>query len=140
MPRQIIPRAVIIERLKSWLINTEKYLAFLGGELNLAQRFLIAPPPPIPEEEHIRRYPEIFNFKVDVLENAMVRLKIYELYIDLVKLMCLRRGIHFVPAPNENRDQVGFLLQQYWNQCTHATPDYYGNVMKLVEAVNDAPI
>jgi hypothetical protein len=128
--RQIVPAACIRDVAASDLRPTRVKFRFLAEQFPVAQKIVVAPPPPIPSADHIRRFPEIFDFAQHPLEDASVRLKIYDIYLDTLSHCAAEAGMRFIAPPGECRDRDGYLLERYWNQCTHATADYYDPVLK----------
>lgn len=127
--RQILPtremRAVLASLLERTLVVTR----LIAAELPKARRFYLPPPPPIPSEDHIRKSPEIFDFSACGVEDAGVRLKIYNLYIEKVSAFCQANGLEFIAPVAENRDRDGFLREPFWEGNTHANADYYRAVV-----------
>jgi len=126
--RQVVPRAVIRQLLQEGMVTTQLTLKTLAGLFPRAQRFVVAPPPPIASEAQIRSHPEIFDFARYGVEDPSVRLKVYEIMLDLLTGMATEAGYQFMPPPAENRDAQGFLTEPYWNISTHAQPAYYAPV------------
>ena len=128
--RQIIPRSTIYKQLLVVKPMIEAEIRALKSNIPNANIFFIAPPPPIPSEAHISKFPEIFDFNKHVLEDKWLRLKVYNLYLELLTLISIECAIHFLPPPSECIDEHGFLKEIFWNGCTHASPDYYKFVMQ----------
>lgn len=123
--RQIIPLSVMRETLRSKLERALLVTRLIAGQVPQAQRFYVAPPPPIPSEEHIRGTPEVFDFGQQGIERASVRLKLYQLYLEIVAAFCAEAGLTYLAPPAEHRDEQNFLKEAFWAGCTHASPDYY---------------
>lgn len=123
--RQIIPAATMAGIVRGLLERTLLVTRLIAAELPRAQRYCLAPPPPIASEAQIRTNPAIFDFDANGIEDAGVRLKIYSLYVELLAEFCAAQGLSFLPPRPENRDGRGFLAEPYWNGSTHATPEYY---------------
>ena len=125
--RQIIPAVEMKEKMRSLLERPFFVTRTIAAQVPKAKRYYLPPPPPIPSEEHMRNNSEVFDFRNGV-ENAGVRLKIYNLYLDLLRAFCQQIGITFLPPVAANCDEHGFLREAYWAGCTHATPDYYAGI------------
>lgn len=123
--RQIIPLPVMRGILRTALERTFLVTRLISDQLPLAQRFYVAPPPPIGSDAHIRGNPEVFDFSVNEIEPASVRMKIYQLYLELVAAFCADAGLAYLPPRLEHCDERGFLDEPFWSGCTHATVDYY---------------
>jgi len=123
--RQILPLSLIHQIIAESLTLTQLTVAYLARTLPQAERFFVAPPPPIRSEAHIRGQPEIFDFSRAKVEDARVRLKIYEVYLDCLAQAVQPTGVTLLLPPPEHRDAQDFLAQPCWHMCTHATSDYY---------------
>ena len=138
--RQVVPRAVIRQLLQEGMATTQLTLKVLAGLFPLAQRRVVAPPPPIASETQIRSHPEIFDFNRYGVEDAGVRLKVYEIMLDLLQAMATEAGYTYLPPPPQNRDAQGFLSEPYWNIATHAQPAYYAPVWAQLGALRHASV
>lgn len=138
--RQVVPRAVIRQLLQEGMATTQLTLRVLAGLFPLAQRRVVAPPPPIASEAQIRSHPEIFDFNRHGVEDAGVRLKVYEIMLDLLQAMATQAGYTYLPPPPQNRDAQGFLAEPYWNIATHAQPAYYAPVWAQLGAPRHASV
>ena len=138
--RQVIPRKVIVNFLRKQMSYTQLSLGTLSKELSLTQKYFIAPPPPIPSEEHIKKSPEVFNLEKDVLEDKYVRLKIYNIYTELLQEFCEMNDVLLIKAPEDTLDSERFLKEEYWYHSTHAQPNYYGRVLHSIGLPIHAPI
>lgn len=127
--RQLLPLAhmgsIIADLLRNAALATEA----LAHELPLARKYCVATPPPIPSEEHIRKFPEIFDFKKYAIEDRFVRLKLYRLQMQYMAEFCARIGLEFIPPPASTVDAQGFLREDYWLGCTHASAGYYKDIV-----------
>ncbi len=123
--RQVLPLTLMHELLSQALVPTQLTLAYLARLLPRAQKFCVAPPPPIPCNTHIRGLPEVFDFSRHPVEEPGVRLKIYEVYVECLARAVQPLGVTLLPAPAEHRDSQGFLREPLWFSCTHATTGYY---------------
>lgn len=131
--KQILPfsqmKAIVMGLMHPALRTT----AVLAQQLPLAAKYALAPPPPIPADDHIRKFPEIFDFEQHGVEDPFVRLKIHRLQTQLIRDFCAAQGITFLPGPRAKSDDDGFLREEYWNHCTHATADYYSDLANELE-------
>jgi hypothetical protein len=123
--RQIIPLAVMRETLRSSLERTLLVTRLIAEQAPRAQRFYLAPPPPIPSDAHMRSSPEVFDFSRHEIERASVRLKIYRVYLEILAAFCAERGLTYLPPRTEHCDEQGFLAEAFWAGSTHASPEYY---------------
>jgi hypothetical protein len=127
--RQVIPLREMQAILRGLLERTLLVTRLIAAELPRARRYYLPPPPPIPSEAQIRTNPAIFDFDANGIESASVRLKIYNLYLEIAAAFCEANGITFLPLPAAHRDDAGFLREAYWEGSTHATPDYYAPIV-----------
>ena len=123
--RQMLPLSLMRQIVAESLTLTQLTVAYLARTLPRAQKFFVAPPPPIPSEAHIRSQPEIFDFSRVKVEDARLRLKIYEVYLECLAQAVQPAGVTLLLPPPEHRDAQGFLAKPWWHMCTHATSDYY---------------
>ena len=128
--RQIIPRSAIYKQLMVVKPIIETEIRTLKTYISNANIFFVAPPPPIPSEDHIRKFPEIFNFNENVLEDKWLRLKIYKLYLEILAIICGECNVKLLMPPSECIDKCGFLKEIFWTGCTHASPNYYEFVIQ----------
>lgn len=145
--RQPVPARFVRKRIEASLALTRLTVAFLAGQLPRAQRFFVAPPPPIPSEAHIRAHPEGFDFAGRAIEHPRVRLKVYEAYLDALADLCAASGVTLLRTPARQRDAEGFLVEPMWYGCTHARPESYAPVyaelgvrLEPTEAVAEAAL
>ncbi len=128
--RQILPLADMRTIVAGLLRGTLSTTRLLAGQLGKAQRYYLAPPPPNPSEAYVRSHPAVFDFTETGVEDATVRLKLYELYLELVADFCREESLTFLPPPPGTRDAKGFLIEALWNGATHAAPAYYDSVVR----------
>jgi hypothetical protein len=127
--RQIIPLSVMRETLRSMLERTLLVTRLIAAQAPRAQRFYLAPPPPIPSDAQMRSDPEIFDFERHEIERASVRLKIYRIYLEIIEAFCAETGLTYLPPRAEHCDEQGFLAEPFWFRTTHATPEYYSGIV-----------
>lgn len=128
---QVVPREVVLQHF-------DFSARLLGVKLGLLRQYLgdvplywFAPPPPIPSHEHIAAFPEGFRMAERGITHPWVRLKIYRAYVQTLAAVVQAQAAHAVLAPRSCTDEHGFLLQPYWNQCTHASPGFYSEACHL---------
>jgi hypothetical protein len=131
--RQILPLAVMKSILSLLLSNASLAMEALARQLPLARKYCVSAPPPIPSEDHIRKFPEIFDFKTQEIEEKSIRLKIYKLYMEYMIDFSRRNSIDFIDSSTLNIDEEGFLKEEYWDGCTHASPHYYKDIVESLK-------
>ena len=97
--------------------------------------FVLCPPPPINDEEHINKYPGAFSGRIKKfgLSSAEFRMKIWLMYADILEIECKRSGFNFLESPFAARAE-GYLAEQYRNDDpTHGNPSYGELVLKDLE-------
>ncbi len=95
-------------------------------------------PPPVPSEEHIRKFPGVFRDRMAAcgVSPAALRYKLWRLQSELVQEACAAEGIVFVPVPDEARDDSGFLSETAWNpDPTHGNAWYGACVLRHIAAI-----
>ena len=128
--RQTIPLAEMKDILRRRLSRSQVAMRLAAQRLPAARCYYLTPPPPIPSAEQIGSQPEIFDFSKRPVESKFIRLKIYNVYVELMSIFCSENGILFIPPQSENCDESGFLLDRFWLGCTHATPEYYSRIVE----------
>jgi hypothetical protein len=128
--KQILPLAQVRTIVSRLLAKSTLSTRALAKQLPLAKKYYIAPPPPIPSDDHIRKYPEIFDFETHGIEDKNVRLKIYLIQTQFMSEICKNNGLEFLGAVPSNTDNAGFLAEEYWEGCTHASATYYVDIVK----------
>jgi hypothetical protein len=123
--RQILPLRDMTDVLRTAMTPAMTVTRILAGQLSRAQGYCLAPPPPIPSEAQIRGQPEVFDFNACGVEAASVRLKIYNLYVEVLEAFAREIGLTFLPPRSEARDEAGFLKEEFWAGSTHAAAPYY---------------
>lgn len=131
--RQVIGSNVIQQILSRALERVRVRLTIIRNLMSKTNLQVVAPPPPIPSTEHLHLHSECFNFALRPLEDRWVRLKVYKLYIEEVRSMCVALGLGFIEPPAQCVDADGFLLEPYWHQATHAEPAYYQPIREAWE-------
>lgn len=127
--RQVVRYEDLFIFFKNLLMGADIKIKLLKNILPSMPFYFVAPPPPIPSEDHIKRFPEVFDFVSNKLNNSFVRLKIYLVYLDVLSDFCLNNDIKIVLPPPDCIDSFGFLLEKFWNHATHAQPSYYNYIV-----------
>lgn len=121
----IVPRAAVIDFFSNGLIMLGRKFQLILPLFKSLDVHFVAPPPPIPSEEQIAKFPEIFKLNEFPLNPAFFRLKIYRAYVETLENICRSYGVGFIHPPQSCLDENGFLAESYWAHCTHANPEYY---------------
>ena len=122
---QAVIRAAVADMIAKSSLSTQA----LARELPKARKLYLSIPPPIPSEEHIRKFPEIFDFKTHGIEDPVIRLKIHRVQMQLMRDLCAASGIAYVDTSPGKTDDQGYLQEAYWDGCTHASVDYYRDIV-----------
>lgn len=128
--KQILPlreMRAIVDRL---IFRSTLSTRALARQVPLAKKYYIPPPPPIPSDDHIRKFPEIFDFKKHNIEDKNIRLKIYLIQLQLMAEICKNSDIITLDDRSSKVDDAGFLIEKYWEGCTHATAEYYASIVE----------
>lgn len=132
--RQIVPRSVIGQLIAQSFQRIRPRLALLCAALPQSKKYVVAPPPPIPSEDHLSQHSESFDFKIRPLEDKWVRLKVYRIYIEELEKLCSHLGLTLIRAPMRTIDRDGFLLSELWYHATHAQPAYYKGIFEAFDS------
>lgn len=87
--------------------------------------FVLPAPPPIRSEEHIYGHPEIFDFNKHRLQPALFRLKLHTAFVEAQSQIAKAVNGQMLMPPAWALDSEGFLAEDFWFGCTHASPNYY---------------
>lgn len=126
---QIIPASVIDDFFNAYLPSIVARLELLKGVFPQLPHFLILPPPPIPSGEHIKKSWDEYTKKDSVIADKWLRLKIYKAYVRMLRKCCDYVGYSVISPPDGKVDSDGFLQEKYWMDATHATPEYYEDII-----------
>lgn len=102
--------------------------------------FHLAPPPPKQDEAHILRHHEK-NFRTRGLKEsgitpAPLRLKLWNLQNHILRDICRKRKIEYVPVPAEAICPRGYLKPEYYaDDATHANMAYGELVLQQLESI-----
>ncbi len=99
--------------------------------------------PPIPSEEHIKKYPGVFKEKINQLgvSPAGFRYKLWRLHSKIMRENCQKMGITFIEVPKESQDDDGLLSEKYWNvDPTHGNALYGDLVLNQIRAIHNMDI
>lgn len=126
--RLFIPSAVMDDVFKTQFDSrrmAELYRAFPG-----ALRLYLNSPPPIPDFDHIRKYPGIFRDKIFMgpAPNDL-RMKLYQMQSKAIRALTDAQGAIFVDPAPELLDAGGFLRSDYFNTDPTHGNIAYGQVM-----------
>lgn len=92
----------------------------------------IEPPPVVPSNDYVRRYPGTFRQKVSELgvSPPSFRWKVWRLCGFIVRDFCTANSIHYVESPPQTRDEQGYLVERAWgNGPTHGNTWYGEQVL-----------
>lgn len=131
---QIIPRNVILDHFRQRLAFLTKWINALTAEIPKIEFFFLGCPPPISSDERINSLSEIDgglkDFKVTA-NNKFIRLKCYHAFIQIQKEIAHFTKINFIDTSTHLVDEYGFLMEEYWHGCSHATPEYYSKLLAI---------
>ena len=94
-------------------------------------------PPPIPDEDHIRRHPRIFRESIAEhgVAPAVLRYKLWRVHSEIFREACEAADITFLPVPADMQDADGMMIPGAWNpDPTHGNL-FYG--ARLIEQLVD---
>jgi len=85
--------------------------------------------------ERTRRYREQLIAEIGI-SSPKLRLKLWDLEMRVLRVMCESWGVSFVFAPDEARSVEGFLKPEYYaNDATHANAAYGELVLRQLERI-----
>jgi hypothetical protein len=112
--------AAYVERLRRWMHGFRA--AFPGRAA-----WLLLPPPPLPDPDHIAAHPAVFAEKVATCGVApyAVRHKVWRLQCELMREFAAETGMAVLEAPASALDGEGRLRRDAWgNDAVHASTWY----------------
>ena len=124
-PRQVVPLEVIKRELSVRARATVTYCQILKQLFPHQDVVHLMPPPPIGDEQQLRKNPEIFAYHFDVFGVAppALRLKVYSLYVQILRDELQAVGVRVITAPAQSQVD-GFLRPDSWMESTHANHRY----------------
>jgi hypothetical protein len=128
-PRQIVPVDVVRRELRDRVRPSALHCRLLQARFPDCEVVHVMPPPPIEDDEHIRREPEVYVQVIQMygLAPAPLRRKVYRLYAGVVHDELAPLGVRVLAPPAAAMDD-GYLAPDYWMQATHAN-DRYGRLV-----------
>jgi hypothetical protein len=93
-------------------------------------------PPPIGNDVYVQQYLDpYFKEKPQEIAPRILRYKLWRLHSEIVKQVCSKINVTFVPVPTETLDREGFLRSEgYPGNVTHGN-EWYGE--KVLEQLNN---
>lgn len=132
---EIVPASAVRKRMLSELDRNFDLLKGVRAATT-APMFHMESPPPIPSEEHIRKYPRVFETALQsrALTPALIRWKLWRLQSGLFREFCDANDIEFVAAPSDMMDSDGMLAELAWPfEPTHANRVYGKRQIRQIE-------
>jgi hypothetical protein len=129
-PRQVVPLEVVKRELRGRAKPTVLYCQILRQMFPGLDVVHCMPPPPIGDEQQLRKNPEIFaqHFQLFGVAPPALRLKVYALYAQVLAEELRAVGVRVLAAPAESQVDGGFLRPDSWMESTHAN-HHYGQLL-----------
>ncbi|MBV9914484.1 MAG: hypothetical protein JOZ93_18035 [Sinobacteraceae bacterium] len=125
---EILPSGIVAAWMRQRLAERSFPLMRLIRAQLRGPIWALEPPPPQPDEEHIRSYAEpVFQ---DLISRRGIaprtfRYKLWRLQSLLLKEFYAASGIGFIPVPDGCQDENGMLAKDYWGKdATHANASF----------------
>lgn len=112
---EIVPYRLICSIYRHNLLLAFRLLQQVSDSTG-AQIFHFCPPAPVGDPDHIKKYPgELLRPLIEEfgLAPAILRYKLWRLYVNLVRETCTEYGATFVDVPPESVDAAGFLREEF---------------------------
>lgn len=133
---QYIPKSAIKEKIK---ISTKLFTTYAKTLIDLAPSatpiIQIQSPPLIGSKEHILKHPSGFAEKIEKygISPPLMRKNLYSLHSEVIREYCVELGIGYLLSPEEAKDNLGFLKQEYWaTDPSHANAGYGSLVLAQI--------
>ncbi|WP_145985255.1 hypothetical protein [Altererythrobacter sp. B11] len=96
----------------------------------------VAPPPPFAELDATVNLPRAFVPHLDKgIAPARLRLKLYNVQLELLQAHCRAEEITFMPAPSNATDDAGYLRREFWDKDpTHGNARYGQSVIEQIRS------
>jgi hypothetical protein len=130
----LLPAALALALLEQWCAPHVELLAAYRAAVP-GRLVHLEPPPPVPSEAHIRRYPDSFGDAIAAhgVSPALVRYKFWRLHSQFWRGICARLRVEFMTVPTEMCDADGMLIEAAWNpDPTHGNALYGGAVIAKI--------
>lgn len=133
---ELVPEGALIGTLRARISRSVVPIITALAEITQGPVFLVPPPPPVPDEEHIKAYPSKFGARLQRLGVSPVQLRVKMWLLNRRVLADIAREakIELMPLPPEIFDSQGCLLKRYWNRDPTHGNVAYGEVL-LMDAV-----
>lgn len=130
-----IPVNVMLAVLREKLKATERQLCFFSELFSGFRIVHCESPPPNPDEDFIRKNPGVFSALLEKpgarIAPPLIRLMVWRLQSQVMKLLCDDLGIGYLPCPPETLDAAGFTRPEFWgNDPTHGNVLYGQHVIE----------
>lgn len=101
----------------------------------------LAPPPPKADEAHILRSVETYFIEQGLthygVTDAAIRLKMWRVQTMILRELCGKAGVIFLPSPAETLTPEGFLAPEFYaKDATHANRRYGQSVLNQIAALD----
>ena len=85
-------------------------------------------PAPVPSEEHIRKFPDVFREPIEKygVAPASLRYKLWRINSKLVQNECNAMGVRYLPVPDVTQDADGYLVEAAWYMDPVHANQWYG--------------
>jgi hypothetical protein len=114
----------------------------IAGERTGMKVVHFSPPPPVASDDHIRAWPgdmlraSIAEFG---LAPALLRYKLWLVFIEVIRDVCTANGADFIPPPPESIDANGFMRQEFCaDDPVHGNARYGGLVIQQMIRIASA--
>jgi len=132
---ELVPYALIRKAMLREMAQQRIMLKALCGGVT-TPIVMLAAPPPVPSEEHIRRYPSWFKDKIGEagISPLWLRYKLWRLQTKLAAETAEKLCIEMLPSPAEAADSQGMLREDCWNtDPTHGNATYGEMVWRQID-------
>ncbi len=125
-PRWYIPYNMVKLHFKENLKGVFDTIKAIAEQTPDAKKFVLMPPPPIADSEHLTQYPGVFKDRVKSgIMPKEIRLSCYQIQIELLEELCASLSVTCIYPPKEALDEQGFIAPAYRNaDPTHGNIHY----------------
>jgi hypothetical protein len=120
----LLPYRAVAQMLKEEL---QEFRLFIERLKRLSYRafFHLVPPPPVPDDAFVRsKLPMLPDGQQPEVSPASLRLKLWTVQTAAMQEIVESHGGTLISAPEQSRDDDGFLKKEYWKDAVHANGSY----------------
>jgi hypothetical protein len=132
--RELVPCEIVRSALTAFMQTSNNFsLLDMVRSRTTAPMFHSESPPPIPSEEHIRKFARKFEDRIAQFGVAPgnVRWKLWRIQSEAYAAYCSKIGVTFMPVPQQTLDDQGMLAKAAWGTDPTHGNEWFGTQVIL---------